>query len=370
MKQLVYVVLILLFLSSCKEKEGYVIEGKMTGLEDPALFFVTTLPENQGIKVDTILCKKNGNFSFKGTSESPEPVTIYMEDGKIWFTVWVENKEKIVISGDVQYPELIMAKGGRINNLLAEFKSKNKALLKEKRDLSDNQSSNMEISDSVAVSGNQSVYKSKISNIDHQLREKAEEFIVDHPTSIASLVLIQDYLMDVAHPELIQKYLSKITGEATQNPLYQKLVQVNKQIQQTVVGAKAPDFSVLDIHNDTIRLSSYKGSYFLLTFSASWCEMCDKDNEELSDLRKKINKEKLGMLTISLDEDSAAWTNIVKEKQLPWNQVVDTHGWGSEMVALYNITEIPTNLLVDKEGVIVGRHLSTDSIIGIIQQNK
>jgi peroxiredoxin len=174
--------------------------------------------------------------------------------------------------------------------------------------------------------------------------------------------------MDGNDPELVQTYLSKMEDKAIQDTLYRKLVRVNDKFRQTLPGAKAPDFTVLDANNDTIRLSSYRGKYFLLTFAASWCETCDKDNEELASLHKESDRKQLEILTISLDEDSTAWSRVVKEKKLVWSQVVDTDGWGSDMISLYNITEIPSNVLINKESMIVGRNLSTDSIKKVISR--
>jgi peroxiredoxin len=261
---------------------------------------------------------------------------------------------------------MIIAKGNEINDLLTDFKTENKSLLREKRRLTDQYSSDIQDSDSLNTSLNYSDYESKILNVDYQLRDKAKKYINDHLTSIASLVLIQDYLLDENDSEQTRKYLSEITGNITQSELYKKLVNVNNRLLLTETGAKAPDFMVLNTNGDSIRLSSYRGKYFLLTFAASWCDICEKDNEDLASLYKEISREKLEMLTVSLDEDTAAWKTMVEKKKLIWDQVIDTNGWSSDMVVRYNITKIPSNILIDKEGIIVGRNMSTDNIKEII----
>ncbi|GHU90490.1 hypothetical protein FACS1894155_08930 [Bacteroidia bacterium] len=367
MKQFLYVVLIVIFFVSCKGKEGYVIEGKITGLQSSSLYFVTQNPDGNRIRIDTIQARPGGEFRYKGNSQRLIPVILYLEDGNVWTTVWVQDRDKLSLSGDVHFPEMIIAKGGEVNDLLTKFKIENKSLLQERRNLMDHHHSDVEMNDSLGTNVNYPEYESKLLNVDHQLKEKAEKFINNYLSSIASLVLIQDYLMDGNDPELVQTYLSKMDGNVIRDTLYKKLVRVNDKFRQTLPGSKAPDFTVLDTNNDTIRLSSYRGKYFLLTFAASWCETCDKDNEELASLHKESDRKQLEMLTISLDEDSTAWSNVVKEKKLVWNQVVDTDGWGSDMVSLYNITEIPSSVLINKESIIVGRNLPTDSIKKIMK---
>ncbi len=365
MKHILYIISIILFFVSCKGKENYVIEGKITGLQNMALYFVVPNPEG-GVKVDTVQVAPDGKFEYSGVAGQEASVVLYMEGGNVWTTVWTQDEAKISISGDIRYPELIIARGGKVNDLLASFKTENKSLLKERRNLTDQFSTDIEKSDSLDAGLNHSDYESKILNLDHQLRDKAEKFVNDHPSSIASLVLIQDFLMNENDPKQTQDYLSKITGEVIKSELYKKLVGMNDKLLLTEPGAKAPDFNVLSLTGQTVGLSSYAGKYFLLTFAASWCETCEKENEDLVMLHKEISPDKLEILTISLDADTTVWKNVVREKKLAWKQVVDTNGWGSDMVSRYNITEIPTNILIDKQSVIVGRNLSTDSIKKVI----
>ena len=366
MKKFLYITAVILFFISCRGKESFVIEGKITGLQNTSMYFAVPDLEG-GMKVDTVKADDNGNFKYSGSSDLQTPVVLYLEDGNVWTTVWIQNKDKLSVSGDVNYPELIIARGNSTNDLLADFREENKSLLKEKRNLMDKNSSDVEENDSLDTKNNHSDYESKILNIDHQLRAKAEKFIDANLSSIASVVLIQDYLIEGNNPKQTRNYLSKITGEVVQNELYQKLVRVNDKLLLTEPGETAPNFMVLDTNGDSIRLESYHGKYFLLTFAASWCETCEKENEELALLHKELKRDQLEMLTISLDEDSAAWRNIVKDKKLVWNQVVDTDGWSSNMVSLYNITEIPSNILINKESIIVGRNLPTDSIKKVVK---
>lgn len=366
MKQFAHIVLIILLFVSCKGKEGYLIEGKITSLDSLSICFVVPNLDGVGVKMDTVPVGTDGKFSYEGFSQDLSPVVLYMEGGNVWTTVWTQNKDVISISGDIHYPELIVAKGGDINDLLADFRVKNKTLLMEKRKLMDQYSSDIANIDSLETNG-YTDYESKILNIDLQLKNMVEKFIEENPSSIASLVLVQDYLMDVKSQELFQTCLAKISGVATQNPLYEKLMKVSKKLDLTALGAKAPDFMLHDIKNDTIRLNSFKGKYFLLTFAASWCEPCNKNNEDLVSLYKDLNQKQFTMLTVSLDEDSAAWKNVVKDKKMLWYQVIDTNGWGSNMVSKYNVTEIPSNLLIDKESIIVGKNLPADSIKKIIK---
>jgi peroxiredoxin len=366
MKRFLYMIIFMAFFVSCKEKPtgNYLIDGKIKNLNDSTLYIITQRNTSEFLHVDTVFCSKEGKFTYEGFSDSLSTVVIYMEKGMVWTTIWVKDKDKITITGDVKYPELILAKGNEVNNLLARFKEENEDLLKDSRDLTDRKT-NVDL-DTLSVEINNTQYESKLSNINHQLKEKAEDFIEEHPTSVASLVLIQDYLIDSDDSNKLQEYLSMIHGDAVNDPLYEKLALLDERIQSTAIGSVAPDFSLIDIKKDTISLEKYKGKYLLLSFAAAWCEPCGEESNEYVTIRKKFRKDKLGMVTISIDENQSEWKDFTTKNNYSWEQVIDTRGWDSPMVSLYNVTFIPSNFLLDKDNVIIAKNLPIDSLIVLL----
>ena len=92
-----------------------------------------------------------------------------------------------MLRGDVNDPEQIRIHGNQVNNLLTDFKQAHK------------------------------------NTTDTTLVADAEEFVKTHPTSIASLVVIQDYLRDNAPEETVEACLNLIQSPAKDDPLYQRL---------------------------------------------------------------------------------------------------------------------------------------------------
>lgn len=369
MKKLLYISLVLFVLfSSCKKNEisGYLIEGKLENSTDSFLYIVSN---NQPFEVfDSIPCKKEGKFIVEGNAEQLSPVRIYSKQKGVLLTVWVKNKDKIIISGNMYYPELIKIKGNEVNDRLTDFKFLNKDLLKERITLFHKREETNK-TDTLEGEFDQLNYVSKISNINYQLREKAEEFIRANPSSMASVILMQDYLMDTDNPEKIKTYLSLISGEEVRNSLlYQNMEALYEEIKKTSVGEIAPDFKVDDINHDSIALKSFRGKYLLLTFAASWCDVCDKDSEELVSIYKEFSKKGLEILTISLDENRDSWIFAAKKNGIVWNQVIDVHGWGSELVNLYNVDHIPSNFLINKKGIIIAKNEYGNNMKEILQK--
>jgi peroxiredoxin len=363
---LLNLIFILLYLSvfvACNDTNSYTISGNIKGVNHSDIYVV--IRTDSTVLIDTIHIK-SGKFKFKEQSENLQPVVIYMEKGNVWMTVWAKNRDNIFLTGDVNYPELILAKGGTVNDLLSEFKSTNRALIKGKSDLKDKILTNSKENNAMGAEVANAQFSSQIKNINQSLKGHVMDFIKLHPSSVASLVLIQDFLLDIESAKDLQSTLSLITGEAKEDELYHKLQTWSLKDQQTEVGNPAPDFSILSTKNDTIQLKTFKDKYLLLTFAASWSRLSKSDYSQWLNIRKTFPESKLGMLTISLDENESDWEDVAKDEGFTWTQVIDNAGWSSPMVSLYNVSEIPCNYLINKDKIIIGSKIPIDSIQSIL----
>lgn len=68
------------------------------------------------------------------------------------------------------------------------------------------------------------------------------------------------------------------------------------------------------------------------------------------------------MLGVSLDDDRNKWIAAIQKDQLPWPQVSDLKGWNNAAASLYAVRSIPTNFLINKNGIIVARSLSAEEL--------
>lgn len=363
--KIIYNIILLLFVLStvsCEDKNSYIVKGNIKGLQSFELYMVS----NEDLHVDTIR-SKSGKFTYRGVSQTLEPLVVYMENGDVWMTLWVHNGEKFSLTGDVSYPELIMVKGGEVNKLLSEFKNENMSLIKEKCDLRDKLNTRLKHPEESSPS-NDVQLSSQIKNVDQILKTKAQNFVEAHPSSMASLVMIQDYILDVENASGIQPFLNLLSEEVKTNSLYDKLYTRCMKDLQTKVGQPALNFKLTNTQNDTISLDTFKDKYLILTFAASNCVFCEPEYAELCTIQNTFPAKELAILTISLDENKEDWEKLAQEKGINWSQVIDSTGWNSEMASLYDVSAIPCNYLIDKDGMIIGSKLTVDNIQTILNE--
>ena len=60
---------------------------------------------------------------------------------------------------------------------------------------------------------------------------------------------------------------------------------------------------------------------------------------------------------VSLDDNHEAWQKAVRADRLTWTQVSDLKGWNNTAAIAYGFKSIPFNLLLDKDGIIIGKNL-------------
>jgi len=132
----------------------------------------------------------------------------------------------------------------------------------------------------------------------------------------------------------------------------------------TNIGNKAPELVGNSVDGNTLKLSDTKGKVVLLDFWAGWCGPCRKENPNVVKAYNEFKDKKFQsgngftVFSVSLDRTEDMWKKAIADDKLVWPyHISDLKYWQSKFAAVYGIRQIPSNFLLDENGVILARNL-------------
>lgn len=180
-----------------------------------------------------------------------------------------------------------------------------------------------------------------------------------HPSSLYCLELVKQQISRQPAKNFYDDFEAVYNNASVEVKQSESGTQMAQQLQyfkMSKVGSVAPLFSGKDIDGKEISLEDFRDKkYVLIDFWASWCAPCREEFPYVKDLHAKYKEMGFEVLSISRDEDLERWkAAILKDKIQNWRHFSVQQN-GDSVLKNYFVNGIPHKVLIDKNGIIVGK---------------
>jgi len=334
---------------------GYRMDVELEGATGKML-----LEQRQGRNfqaIDTVQIV-DGKASFKGEVPYPDVYFLSVEGSPQKAMLFIENT-KMKVSGHVDSLRTIRVTGSPVNDEYAGIR-------KELDKGSEEGMKKYQEYQSAVQSGDKEKSTRLMEEVEALFdaqNNKIVDFVKNNPSSWVTPLFLSQIQQNMEIEEL-EPLLASLDTTLNVVPALKTIKERGVKLKKVAVGQTAPDFTQNDPDGKPVKLSDiYKGNeYTLIDFWAAWCGPCRMENPNVVAVFNDYKSKGFGVFGVSLDQDRERWLKAIQDDKLTWPQVSDLKYWQNEAAALYAVSSIPSNFLVDKTGKIVARNLREQAL--------
>ncbi len=349
-------------MAAVAQEADIVIKGKIDGIKKGRLYMLARSSEESTDTLGSCDFKK-GKFELKAVADEPLLVQLVVEGFSGGFTLFAEpgtSYKAYLCDGPDFY-----INGGKLNSAYTVHMRKSdslRAVIEELQTTYDAYRSSRKFRSASLV--NDTLKREK-----DYLREFTTGFLADNDNVISAYTIYSNIVMrDAALKETKSMYAS--LGEGAKNSQYGRMIKERiDRLAKTQGGAKAPDFTLPDAKGNEVTMSTVKGKIKIIDFWASWCGPCRLNNPALKALYEEYHPKGLEIIGVSLDTNKANWEKAIEKDGLTWINVSSLKGWNCDVVRLYNITGVPSVLVLDENNNIIATGLRGEQLKMFLHEN-
>jgi len=364
---------------ACNDASQYKIQGKISNA-DGNYIYLDELKVSSTETIDSVMVKEDGTFSFEGNVSYPTFFLLRLNPNN-FVTLLVDSAEHVNVAGDAANFSREYSVTGSEGSLFVQ--ELNKHLSRTKHQLDSIRSLQLSFRNDAEFAEKKKQWDQEYYEVRQNQVEYSQKFVSDHPFSMANVLalyqkfdddtyVIQDLqslklaasALNSFYPE--SEHVKALYGNTLKLMAEERAAKMKQMIQEQ--GVNSPDIILPNPDGKEIALSSLRGKYVLLQFWSAMDRGSRIVNPVLVELYKKYKSKGFEIYQVSVDENRYEWLDAIDKDKLTWTNVGDMKG-SNQAVSNYNVTNIPLNYLLDKDGVIIARDLkgpNLDRLLGEI----
>lgn len=361
MKKITFAALAALTITACSSGPKFHVNGDISGADGKTLYLEASGLEGI-VPLDSVKLKGEGKFSFKQPRpESPEFYRLRVEDKVINFSV--DSLETIQINAPyTDFSTAYTVEGSENSSKIKELTIKQIRLQQDADNLLNalraNKLSHNVLEDSLTalvkrykddVKMNYIFAAPNTAAAYFALFQKLNDYLIFDPLNnkddVKCFAAVATSLNNAFPHAVRSKNLYNIVIKGMKNT--RKPQAQNLEIpQDKIIETGIIDIALRDVKGNIRKLTDLKGKVVLLDFTVYQAPAGATHNLMLRELYNKYASQGLEIYQVSLDADEHFWKTSAAN--LPWVCVRDGNGVYSSNVSIYNVRQVPSIFLVNR----------------------
>lgn len=302
---------------------------------------------------------KSGKYSFSLKFDQPNLYQVQFDDGKN-VVLSISKSDDIKVNYETDKIDIV---GSDESLKLIDFERQNGALQgKHFGQLKKDADKAMAAGDKEALA---EIQQRSATAIQEFLKE-FRTLLIDMGETPAGYAALQfsDFNKEV---DFISERLEAFKASIPESPVTKALARQVYRSKVVAIGKTPPAINAMDREGEPFGLDQYKGKVVLIDFWAAWCRACRIENPQFVELYDDYQVRGLEIVSISQDKKRKTWEEAIAKDGIGiWRQVQDKDGRISE---LYSISSLPQNLVLNREGKIIGKNVTAEQLKELLKSH-